>query len=380
MKLAALALFVTPLLATLCGGCGATPSLPDGKPAKAPAMPKQFASSCDPSKQSTRPLVVDWSAPDRAALESQARQGALVVHYEGCHLEVLRRCKAPKKHAYSYTAITPKDEVVRMTSADELHANLPVYAATLEGKLAEKGELSASMRIVGEWGSPGQPPAADQVDGECEGATHIVSALTVGAFRFEAGAKKEAAAGVTVLGAGAGASTARSTETLSQDGDVGLCSASARGDAVPPDGCGALLRLELVPLLAKGEGIPTCGPGTKLVGKKCEPIPKPVEMAPEDKAFTDTEGGTGWAKRCYSHMQAGALPYARAACTKALESNPDAPTRGAILFNAGLVENKGGDPVAACDLLRRSLAARPNDGAKKKTDEVCAAAVATPTE
>ena len=379
MKLA----FALVVVATSCSalvGCGAMSALPDGKPAKTPDMPTQFKSSCDPTKQSMRPLVVDWSAPDRAALESQARQGALVVKYEGCQLEVLRHCKAPKKFAYGYTAITPKDEVVRMTSADELHANLPVYAATLEGKLAEKGELSASMRIVGEWGSPGQPPAADQVEGECTGATHLVSALTVGAFKFEAGAKKEAAAGISVMGAGAGGSSERATETLSQDGDATKCAAAARGDTAPPDGCGALLRLELVPLLAKGEGIPTCGPGTKLVGKKCEPIPKPVELAPEDKAFTDTEGGKGWALRCYQHMRSGALPYARAACNKALEMNPTDPEiKGAILFNAGLVEQKGGDPVAACDLLRRSQATRPNDGVKKKADEVCAQA-APPTE
>ncbi len=378
MKLHLLGLLVASC--AIVSGCGVTPSLPDGKPTKTPEMPTQFKSSCDPTKQSMRPLIVDLPAPDRAALESQARHGALVVKYAGCQLEVLRQCRAPKKHAYTYTAITPKDEVVRMSSADELHANLPIYAATLEGKLAEKGELSASMRIVGEWGSPGQPPAADQVEGDCAGATHIVSALTVGAFKFEAGAKKEAAAGVSVLGAGAGGSTERSTETLSQDGDATKCNAAARGDSAPPDGCGALLRLELVALLAKGEGIPTCGPGTKLAGKKCEPIPKPVELAPEDKAFTDAEGGKGWALRCYQHLRAGALPYARAACNKALEMNPpDAETKGAILFNAGLVEHKGGDPVAACDLLRRSLAARPNDGVKKKVDEVCALA-ALPAE
>ncbi|MBW2524269.1 MAG: hypothetical protein JRI23_08850 [Deltaproteobacteria bacterium] len=365
-----------PLLVALLG-CGPGPHQPVAGQAKPPDMPDQFKNSCDPAKQSLRPLVVEWPATDRAALESQAKQGALVVRYESCQLEVLRRCQAPKKHAYGYTAITPKDEVVSMKSADDLRANIPVYAAKVEAKLAERGELSAAMKIVGEWGSQGLPPAVDQLSGECDGATHLVSALTVGAFRFAAGAGKEMGAGVSVLGAGVSGSSESATDTLSQDGDPQKCAASKRGDPEPPDGCGALLRLELVSLLPAGEGIPTCGPGTRLVGKRCEPIPKPEEVAPEDQGFVDSEGGKGWALRCYQHMAAGALPYARAACKKALELDPKDPKiKGAILFNYGMVEHKGQDPVAACDLIRRSLAVRPNPTAKKRAEEICAAAKA----
>ena len=141
-----------------------------------------------------------------------------------------------------------------------------------------------------------------------------------------------------LLGVGVGASTERSTDTLSQDGDAAKCTASRRGDEQPPDGCGALLRLELVPLLPAGEGTPTCDPGTRLVDKRCEPIPKPEELAPEDQAFVDTQQGKGWALRCYRHMQAGALAYGRAACRKALElDHPDPTVKAAILFNAGLI-------------------------------------------
>lgn len=350
--------------------------------AKPPDMPDQFKSTCDPAKQSLRPLVVEWPAPDRAALEAQAKQGALVVSYQKCKLEVLRRCQAPKRHSYAYTALTPKDEVVKMKNADDLRANIPVYAAQFEAKLAERGELSAAMKIVGEWGSPGQPPAVDQLEGECAGATHVVSAITVGAFRFAAGAGNEIGGGVTVAGAGVSGSSSRSTDTLSQDGDASKCSAGQRGDTLPPDGCGALLRLELVPLLAAGEGIPTCGPGTRLLGKKCEPIPKPEELAPEDRSFVDPDHGKGWALRCYQHMQSGALPYARAACKRALELDPTPEIKGAILFNYGLVEDKGGDPVAACDLLRRAVSVQPNEAqkksAQKKADAVCAAAKPAP--
>jgi hypothetical protein len=333
-----------------------------------PPMPEQFSNKCDAAKGQLRPLVVEWSAPDRAALESQARQGPLVVHYEGCDLQVLRRCKAPPKYLYGYTAITPKDETVKITSADELYASIPVHAASFEGKLAQSGQLTAEMTIVGEYGVSATPPAVDQLTGECDGATHVVTALVVGAFSFSAGAAKSAGASANLLGAGAGVKTERSADTLSKDGDPATCSASKRGDANPPDSCGALLRLELAGLLKAGDGIPDCKPGTKLVGKKCEAIEKPSKLASEDESFVDDKNGFGWGTRCYMHLKAGALPFARAACQKGLESNPDAGTRAAILFNFGLVEEAAGDPVAACEKFSQSMAVKSSAAIQKKTD------------
>jgi hypothetical protein len=201
-------------------GCGAPTPPKSEDQAAAPALPQKFKNHCDAAKGQLHPLVVEWEAPDRAALEAQARQGQLVVKYSGCELEVLRRCKAPPRFVYRYTAITPKDEVVTIKSADQLYATIPVHAVSFEGKLAESGELNAEMKIVGEYGADGLPPASDQLAGECAGATHVVTALTVGAFAFYAGAKREAGVKASVLGAGAGAESAKSIETLSRDGDV----------------------------------------------------------------------------------------------------------------------------------------------------------------
>lgn len=357
------------LCAVLTSGCGgALPNpMADAKP---PEMSETFRNKCDAAKGQLRPLVVEWSAPDRAALEAQARQGQLVVHYQGCDLEVLRRCRAPVKNTYGYTAITPKDESLKITTADQLYASIPVSAAKLEGKLAQSGQLNAEMTIVGEYGVIVDPPAEDQLQGDCAGATHVVTALTVGAFSFFAGASDQKAASATLLGAGAGIDRSRSSENLSRDGDVKACSASKRGDSAPPENCGALLRIELAGLLPKGEGIPDCKPGTRLEGKACVPIPKPVKLASEDESYVDDKRGFGWGTRCYMHLKAGALPFARAACQKGLESGPDTNTRGMILFNLALVEEKGGDPVVACEKLSQSVAVRPNSVVQKKIDEM----------
>jgi len=346
-------------LAGALGAFACSPSLPQpaaGQPEPAQEMPTSF--KCDASKGQTRPLIVEWSAPDRAALEALAKRNQLVVHFEGCTLEPLRQCAAPAQ-PYRYTAITPKDEVVSMTSVQELYANVPVHAVELEGKLQQAGELRAAMKIVGMYESPGNVPAVDQLQGDCASATHVVTALTVGAFEFSAGRSREGSAKVEVLGAGAGARDAASKETLSRDGDVSACANASGADTAPPERCGALLRLEVATLVKQGEGIPTCGPGTRLEGKECKPIPKPSDLAPEDVGFVDDRAGFHWGDRCYKHFKAGALNHARAACQKGLEAGPEPKIRGMILFNLGLVDEAAGDKKAACEWVRQSIAVRP---------------------
>ncbi|HEY3494676.1 MAG TPA: hypothetical protein VGK73_08330 [Polyangiaceae bacterium] len=367
------------LLAALAAGA-CSPSLPPpaaevGKPAQ--EMPPSF--KCEATQGQTRPLIVEWSAPDRASLEALAKHNQIVVHFEGCSLLPLRQCRAPQQ-SYGYTAITPKDEVVSMKNADELYANVPVHAVQLEGKLRQTGELRAAMRIVGMYEARGVVPALDQLQGDCSSATHVVTALTVGAFEFSAGKVDEGSAQAGIFGVGAGASRSNQKETLSRDGDVAACNASAGGDSGPPDRCGALLRLEVATLRPAGANTPKCGDGTKLVGFECKPVEKPSELAPEDRDFVDDRNGFQWGDRCYKHFKAGALGYARAACTKGLEASPDAKVRAAITYNLGLVEEASGDKKAGCEWLRQSLAARPGVGAVQgKFDALdCKSVLATP--
>jgi hypothetical protein len=352
-------------------GCGAGPMRDVGRgeePGKKPALPPGFKSDCDSARPPLKPLVVDWEAPDRAALESQAKRGALVVRYTGCSLEVLRQCRAPQQFKYGYTAITPKNEEVKMRSSDELHASIPLNAAKFEAKLAQAGELNAAMKIVGEYGFALAPPAVDQLEGDCEGASHVVTALTVGAFEFFAGSSRDASAGAQVFSAGAGGASKRGQETLSRDGEMPACGSGHSSDAAPPERCGALLRLELTKLLPRGEGVPDCKPGTQLVGKECKPVEKPEQLALEDQSFVDEQQGAGWGNRCYTHFKVRALAQARAACKKGLELNPEPSVKAQILYNYALVEDASGDPVSACELLRSSYALRQSGAVMKKIE------------
>lgn len=355
--------WLIPSLVTLIVNCGGQNTLLGNQPKEPPKqeMPSQFKNKCDAAKGQLKPLVVEWPSTDRASLEASARHGQVVVHYEGCAFEVLRTCTAPEKYKYGYAAITPKDERVSMKSADELYANIPVYAANFEGKLAESGELTAQMKIVGLWESPATPPAQDELTGDCAKATHVVQALTVGAFEFFAGSASNLNVDAKVLGAKAGGERNRDNESLTRDGDAAKCVASARGDAQPPDGCAALLRVELAAVRPKGADLPTCKSNEKLVGRECKPIEKRLELAPEDVGFTDTHGGADWGNKCFTHYKNGALAYARAACEEAVKMNPESKTKGAILYNRGLLEEASGDLKAACEAYRSSLVASPGN-------------------
>lgn len=229
------------MLAAACGGPNLASQI-----AKPPEFAPKDQTKCGVTKSQARPLIVEWPSADRAALESQVKRGLVAVRYEGCEMEVLRRCQAPGQ--YRYTGITRKRDRVTMRDADELYANIPAYAAKFEGKLETAGQLNVAMTIVGTYESERPSIHADELTGECAGATHVVTALTAGAFEFFAGAEAEAAAGVEAMGAAAGGRSKSQRETLNQDGDDAACEKATSKDQSPPEGCGALLRVEVVPL------------------------------------------------------------------------------------------------------------------------------------
>ncbi len=191
------------------------------------------------------PLIVEWPSTSRAKLEALSHSALVVVHFESCRLEVLGSCKV--KGAYVYTPITRKHDLVRIDDAAELWASVPLGAAQLEGKLAQAGALHVEMTIVGRFEADRLVVPRAELDGDCEGATHLVSGMVAGAFDFFTGDKSSVGASATVFGAGGGASSSSSVEHLNVDGDEKKCVAATLGDKTPPDGCGALLRIELLP-------------------------------------------------------------------------------------------------------------------------------------
>jgi hypothetical protein len=247
-------------------GCGTRPVT-----AKAPEWKPEGETKCKITKSQSRPLIIEWPSNDRVALEATMKDGVALVRATGCEVEVLHRCKASSSR-YGYRGTSKESDSVSIRDEDDLYANLPLGAASLSGKLQTSGSLNVNMAVVGRYISEGNEVNAGSLQGDgCERATHYISAVSVGAFTFFAGGAAEAGAGVnTGLGVGAGARTSSSREELKSGGNVASCDLATRKDSEPPDGCGALLRIEIVPLPEERRTAnPACPPGKSWDGSRC---------------------------------------------------------------------------------------------------------------
>ncbi len=227
------------------------------------------AQRCGGTGQIVRPLIIEWAATDRASLEGRLRRGqVIVVRYSECAVEVMRDCAAPQT-GYDYIGITRKNDRVAIRTTDELHANMPLTAVNLEAKLAKAGELNVAMALVGNYEAQRSRFDISELQGRCEGATHVIAAAQIGAFQFYTGSATEIGTAVDVRSvAGVGAKSTANHEVLNEDGEAHACESSSPQDEGPPHECGALLRLELTAL----DGMmPTCQSGSGWSGGACVP-------------------------------------------------------------------------------------------------------------
>jgi hypothetical protein len=114
----------------------------------------------------------------------------------------------------------------------------------------------------------------------------------VGAFELSAGADADIEGGGRMLGASAGGKSRAERETLARDGDDPSCDAARDSDKTPPNGCGALIRIEVVPVApaaaaapAEAGGGAACPPGTSWDGLSCAPAVVGGLAAPAEAPF-----------------------------------------------------------------------------------------------
>ena len=131
--------------------------------------------------------------------------------------------------------------------------------------LSRAGERQAAVPPMGE--RIGVDDPLDDFRGDCEGATHVISALTVGAFKLTTLAEAQVGGGGSFMVAGADAMSDARRATLNQDGNLPACESGTAHDWSPPDGCAAPVRLE-VSSLPPGD-LPTCQDGTHRDGFRC---------------------------------------------------------------------------------------------------------------
>lgn len=210
---------------------------------------------CAVAISQSKPLVVEWPGVERGSLEGRMRQGVAVVRYAGCEMEVMTACRVPEV-GYDYVGFTRKTDALTMRTADELWAEMPIGAERLEGELVRASSLTVNMTLVGMYSAERLDVTRQDLEGDCQGATHIVGVAQVGAYELIARAE---------------ARDADADTTLSQDGSIAACEQSADNDAAPPAGCGALLRLEVVELSSGTSLSDDCPRGYEWNGEACAP-------------------------------------------------------------------------------------------------------------
>ena len=297
----ALTFFAAVLGLASCGGKAAETIRPDA-PTAAEAIGEI---ECDAAQKATAPLVVDWSSQQRVDLEVAMKRGTVALRYACDEVELLPECRIPGE--YAFVGVSRKEEVVSVSSSDELKASLPVGAATLAAEVAGEAKLDLAMVLVGKASSGWTALSRADLPEACEGATHVVRAATLGAFSLARGSEGRIATTAEAFGVGAGAGSTSAKDMLTRDGDLEACQASTRDAPQAPEGCGASIRLELEPVLesaAAPKGPPpvpviACPSGAAASGGVCKPSSEKHVCKPDDEADCSAQCDAGNLESCY---------------------------------------------------------------------------------
>jgi len=296
------------VLASAFAGCSRTPAagLRPDNPTFASATQ---ANSCAIIEGRNEPFVVDWPADKRSDLEVGLSKKILVVSYDCKKLRLLSDCDVDGE--YGFVGVTEKEQVLRLEDADEVRANLPfsgpAFSARLSGDFQRGTTLDIALAIIGKKRTARRSVAQSELRGECSGATHFVRGATLGAFAMTSGARAKVRSAAEIFGAGVAGASSSSRMSESRDGSLDACRRSAPSDETPISQCGAPVRLELKPIVAKtadvardsstdDESATTCPLGTMPVDNgKCAtkgPAPHICELTQPDDCRLQCERGS----------------------------------------------------------------------------------------
>jgi len=263
----------------------------------------QETRACPPDGDRASVLVVDWDAHTRMDLEAAARNGLAAVRYTCEDFEIIDGCAIPDE--YQFTAVTPKEELIRIVNRDELSANLPLGGARLEGKLKRGTSLDLALILVGKRSAATQDLTRIGLGSECERATHVVHAMSVGGFALSTSAEGAASSAAEVFSLGARAGNQSERRSVSRDGDVNACRATALDASEAPERCGSAIRLDLrriandLSASHKGEPQSRCPAPLVFTGGACRD-PKATACHERDPAGCRSACDQGDGEACFT--------------------------------------------------------------------------------
>ncbi|HEY7373838.1 MAG TPA: hypothetical protein VIF57_16880 [Polyangia bacterium] len=209
---------------------------------------------CRVAASQSSPLVTEWPASEKANLEALLRTGAVAVAYSGCSMRLLPDCRV--RGTYSWLRTTPSTDSLEINDTDELYAKLPLGAASLEGELKRSGKLTVKTVVSGQLKLDGAAVADVPADGMCAQATHLVTALSIGAFALTADGSRSGNVGASATLGEAKVQAERSAALLRSAGDFDSCNSSTAEN--PNGNCSSPVQVFLAPLpgRAADEGPP----------------------------------------------------------------------------------------------------------------------------
>ncbi|MBX3190855.1 MAG: sel1 repeat family protein [Labilithrix sp.] len=235
--------------AVLASGCGAGGVGEAVRPKEATAASGLGEAPCREAESSGEPLVVDWKPEQRGDLELLMKENVAIVSYSCSGFKLLKECKVDG--TYGFLGMSKKEQVVQLTNADEVKANLPLGGIGISGEVARGSSLDVAMIMVGKVKTTWAKVQADELKGECDGATHFVKGAMVGAFVMQTGTKGQVKTAAQMFGAGGSGSSTSEKSVKNKDGDIADCAKASPDDKRAPAQCQAFIRLELKAIAPK---------------------------------------------------------------------------------------------------------------------------------
>ena len=268
-------------LAASLSAC-APPANVAGAALKTPSTGEAFAGTpCSAVRPQTEPDLMAWDPGSRANLNRLRSAGVVAVRYEavGCNvkLELLSHCIGTTSK-YQFSPYSANQRKVAHNEG-ELYAQLPIGAASLGAGVKGGRALRTDYILAGQYALPPDATfrASDLKGVDCPRATHVVSAIYVGAFVLGAGESRQMDARSTLFGVGAGASSSAQIDVLSTEGDAEAC-ASAQREGTENNRCAVPLRIGLEALAAPATV--SCPEGSTLQGDTCLRIATEAPVTP----------------------------------------------------------------------------------------------------
>lgn len=220
-----------------------------------PATPT-VASACHLGAQANSVLVTEWAGAEKANLQAMLTGGAIAVAFSGCEMRLLPQCRLAGQYFWQRTTVA--SDRIEIKNEAELYAKLPLGALSLSGELKKSGELAVETMTSGQARLQGMDPGQITQDPACADATHIVNAVSMGAFTLSAGGEEGSKADLSVKGIGTNGKLGQSAKIVRGAGQTTSCSNAT--DQAPAQDCASPIEAFLTRIPGRGE--PEAPPGT----------------------------------------------------------------------------------------------------------------------